>query len=148
MTVQRVSMVTLGVADLGRSRAFYDAWGWTARQATDEIVFYQLGTMVLALFPLQAFAEDQGRADAVAGLGVGGSALAQNYVSEAEVDERYQAALDAGATDLKRPVAAEWGGYSGYIADPDGHVWELAVNPFWVTGEDGATRIPDDLPEG
>ncbi len=57
------------------------------------------------------------------------------------------AALAAGATDLKKPVAAEWGGYSGYIADPDGHVWELAVNPFWTLAEDGSVTIPDHLPE-
>ncbi|MDE0572880.1 VOC family protein [Demequina sp. B12] len=146
MTVQRVSMITLGVADLDAARGFYERWGWQVRQATPQIVFFQMGTLVLGLFPLPALAEDQGRADAVATLGMGGVTLAQNYATEHEVDERFQAAIAAGATHLKAPTAAPWGGYSGYFADPDGHVWELAVNPYWELGDDGATHIPEDLP--
>jgi len=142
---QRISMVTLGVADLDRSRAFYAAWGWTSRQATADIVFYQLNGLVLGLFGLDALAEDQGRPGTP--LGMGAMTLAQNYPTEAEVDERFETALAAGATELKRPQQAPWGGYSGYIADPDGHVWELAVNPFWETGQDGTTVIPEHLPE-
>ncbi|WP_084103304.1 VOC family protein [Demequina sp. NBRC 110056] len=145
MTTQRVSLVTLGVSDLGRSRAFYEAWGWVKRQDAQEVVFFQMNGLVLALFPLPMLAEDQGRPDAA--LGVGAMTLAQNYATQAEVDERFAAALDAGAAELKRPVAAEWGGYSGYVADPDGHVWELAVNPYWDLAEDGSVTIPDHLPE-
>ncbi|WP_084078030.1 VOC family protein [Demequina sp. NBRC 110057] len=144
MTVQRVSLVTLGVADLPRSRAFYEAWGWMVRQSADEIVFFQMDSLVVGLFGLADLAEDQGRADAA--LGTGAMTLAQNYATTEEVDERFEAALAAGATELKRPVTAEWGGYSGYVADPDGHVWELAMNPYWVTSESG-TQIPADLPE-
>ncbi|WP_084037943.1 VOC family protein [Demequina sp. NBRC 110053] len=145
MTVQRLSMVTLGVADLARSRDFYESWGWEKRQDAQNIVFFQLNGLVLGLFSLTMLAADQARPDAV--LGTGAVTLAQNYATEAEVDERFDAALSAGAVELKRPGAAPWGGSSGYVADPDGHVWELAVNPFWDLASDGSVSIPDHLPE-
>ncbi|GMA34153.1 VOC family protein [Demequina litorisediminis] len=104
MTVQRVSLVTLGVSDLARSRGFYEAWGWTPRQSADEIVFYQMDSLVVALFGLVDLAEDQGRADAT--LGTGAITLAQNYATIEEVDERFEAALAAGATE---PEAARDG---------------------------------------
>lgn len=145
MSQQRISLVTLGVADLDRSRAFYAAWGWVKRQDADGIVFFQLNGLVLALWSAAELAEDLGRPGA--SLGTGAITLAQNYPSQAEVDERFASALEAGATEIKAPVATEWGGYSGYVADPDGHAWELAMNPFWTLAEDGSVTIPDHLPE-
>jgi len=135
----RVSYVTLGVADLPRSRAFYEAWGWSPAQVDEGIVFYQANGVVVALFGLAALAADQGRPDA--SLGVGAMTLAQNYPTEAEVDEVFEAALKAGATPLKTPEKVFWGGYSGYVADPDGHVWELAMNPFSPPGADGSVVL-------
>ena len=138
---QRVSLVTLGVADIERAREFYEAWGWTPDTATQDIVFFQGNGLVIALFGHADLAADQGRSGAE--LGTGAIALAQNYGTVAEVDERFRAALAAGATMLKRPVATEWGGYSGYVADPDGHVWELATNPFWTLDEWGNVDLSD-----
>ncbi|PKQ26475.1 MAG: glyoxalase [Actinobacteria bacterium HGW-Actinobacteria-4] len=140
MSNQRISMVTLGVADLDRAKSFYVAWGWEVRADEKSIAFFQLNGCVLALFGLEDLAADQARPDAT--LGTGAMTLAQNYATEEEVEERFSAALFAGATVLKRPEATEWGGYSGYIADPDGHVWELARNPFWDLGGDGSVTIP------
>jgi predicted lactoylglutathione lyase len=134
-------VVTLGVASLERARAFYEAWGWVPEQAADAIVFFQGNGVVIALFPLRDLAADQGRADAA--LGAGAITLAQNYSTVAEVDERFRAAVAAGATMLKRPETTDWGGYSGYFADPDGHVWELAMNPFWSLDEWGSTDMRD-----
>ncbi|WP_062385315.1 VOC family protein [Demequina iriomotensis] len=135
----RVSFVTLGVADLVRSREFYVAWGWTPAQVSEEIVFFQANGLVIGLFGLADLAVDQGRPDAV--LGMGAMTLAQNYPTEAEVDAVFEAALTAGASELKRPEPTDWGGYSGYVADPDGHVWELAMNPFSPPGPDGSVVL-------
>lgn len=137
-------MVTLGVVDVALAREFYRAWGWVPHSDGGDIVFYQANGLVIGLYETQAFAADQGRPGA--GLGVGGVALAQNYPTEAQVDERFRAAVAAGATMLKPPARAEWGGYSGYIADLDGHVWELAVNPFWDLDEAGSVTMPDSEP--
>lgn len=140
MTPQRITVVTLGVADLERSRAFYGALGWRPAEAQEGIAFYQLGGFVLALFGRDALAEDQGRPGAA--LGTGAMTLAQNFPTEAEVDAAFDTALAAGADPLKRPQKVFWGGYSGYFADPDGHVWELAMNPFWPLSEDGTLTLP------
>lgn len=140
---QRVSVITLGVADLEHSREFYEAWGWKPEEVTDHIVFFRGNGMVIALFGREALAADQGRPDAV--LGSGAIALAQNYGTVAEVDERFRAAIIAGATMLKRPAETSWGGYSGYFADPDGHVWELAMNPFWGLDEWGNVDLTDSV---
>ncbi len=140
MTPQRVTLITLGVADLARSRAFYEALGWVPAQTQEGVVFYQMQGAVLALFGRVDLAADQGRPGA--GLGTGAIALAQNFPTEAEVDAAFAAALAAGATVLKRPEKVFWGGYSGYYADPDGHVWELAVNPFWPLSPDGSLTLP------
>lgn len=138
---QRITLVTLGVADLARSRAFYAAWGWQPHPGTPESVsFYQMNGAVLALFGLQDLAADQGRPGA--DLGTGAITLAQNCADDDETDEVFQAALSAGATCLKRPEKVFWGGYSGYFADPDGHVWEIATNPFWPLANDGALTLP------
>ena len=140
MTPQRVTLITLGVADMDRAKAFYDALGWSATQRAEGVVFYQLNGLVLSLFPLTELAKDQGRADAV--LGTGAMALAQNFTTAAEVDAAFARALAAGGAALKVPDKVFWGGYSGYFADPDGHVWELAHNPFWPLGEDGSLTLP------
>ena len=141
MTPQRVSLITLGVDDLDRSKAFYTALGWQPAEEQESVVFYQMHGMVLGLFGRAALAADQGRPDAP--LGTGAITLARNYPTEAEVDAAFDAALAAGATELKRPEKVFWGGYSGYFADPDGHVWELAMNPFWPLAEDGTLTLPE-----
>ncbi|MBK4216560.1 VOC family protein [Paracoccus caeni] len=138
---QRVTLITLGVADLDRARTFYAAWGWQPHPGTsDGVSFYQMNGAVLALFGLHDLAEDQGRPGAT--LATGAMTLAQNCADDAETDAVFDAALAAGATQLKRPEKVFWGGYSGYFADPDGHVWEIATNPFWPLGEDGSLTLP------
>lgn len=141
MTPQRVTLITLGVADLALSRAFYEALGWVPAEAQEGIVFYQMHGAVLGLFPLKELAKDQNRPDAK--LGTGAMTLAQNFPSEAEVDAAWETALSAGAEPLKKPEKVFWGGYSGYYADPDGHVWEVAMNPFWPLAKDGSLTLPD-----
>jgi catechol 2,3-dioxygenase-like lactoylglutathione lyase family enzyme len=138
--VQRVTLITLGVEDIPRARAFYEALGWVPVEAQEAVVFYQMGGLALGLFGRAALAADQGRPGAV--LGTGAVTLAQNFDTEADVDAAYQAALAAGAAALKPPERVFWGGYSGYYADPDGHVWEVAMNPFWSLDEAGALQIP------
>lgn len=140
MTPQRVTLITLGVGDLSRAKAFYGALGWQPAQAQEGVVFYQMHGAVLGLFGRAALAADQGRP--VAALGTGAMTLAQNFATPEEVDAAFAAALAAGATALKAPEKVFWGGYSGYFADPDGHVWELAHNPFWPLCEDGSLTLP------
>ena len=142
MTPQRVTLITLGVADLVASRAFYKALGWAESPRSQEtIVFFQINGMALGLFGLADLAKDQGREDAP--LGTGAMTLAQNFESEAEVDAAFTKALACGARALKTPKKVFWGGYSGYFADLDGHVWELAYNPFWPLEADGSLVLPD-----
>lgn len=141
MTPQRVTLITLGVADLARAKAFYGAMGWEPTNDEGEVVFYQINGMVLGFFGIGPLAKDQGRPDAQ--LGTGAMTLAQNFTTEAEVDAAYALALKAGATALKAPEKVFWGGYSGYYADPDGHVWEVAHNPFWELNADGSLTLPD-----
>ncbi len=140
MTPQRITLVTLGVDDIARSRAFYEALGWQPAEAQEEVVFYQMHGAALALFGRSALARDQGRPGVA--LGTGAITLAQNFATEAEVDAAWSAALAAGAAPLKAPERVFWGGYSGYYADPDGHVWEIAMNPFWPLGPDGSLTLP------
>jgi uncharacterized glyoxalase superfamily protein PhnB len=140
MTPQRVTLVTLGVDDIARSRAFYEALGWQPAEAHEEVVFYQMHGAALAPFGRSALAQDQGRPGVA--LGTGAITLAQNFATEAEVDAAWSAALAAGARPLKAPEKVFWGGYSGYYADPDGHVWELAMNPFWPLARDGSLTLP------
>ncbi|WP_439155726.1 VOC family protein [Yoonia sp.] len=140
MTPQRVTLITLGVADLDRSKAFYGALGWTPTADEGEVAFYQINGMALGLFGRDALASDQGRPDVP--LGTGAMTLAQNFATETEVDTAFAAAIEAGATALKAPEKVFWGGYSGYYADPDGHVWELAHNPFWPLNPDGSLTLP------
>lgn len=140
----RISMVTLGVADLDRARAFYEALGWRASKASQPtIVFFQANGLCLGLYGRQALADDAAVENAPAGFS--GMTLAYNGRSKAEVDAVYARALDAGANPVKPPHAAFWGGYSGYFADPDGHLWEVAWNPFFPLDERGNLFLPDTL---
>jgi predicted lactoylglutathione lyase len=140
MTPQRVTLITLGVADLEQSKAFYAALGWSPAEDQPGVTFYQLHGQLLGLFPLDELAKDQGRP--AAPLGTGAVTLAQNFNTVEDVDAAFDLALSAGATCLKRPEKVFWGGYSGYYADLDGHVWELAHNPFWPLPDDGSLTLP------
>ncbi len=135
---QRMSLVTLGVTDLPRALAFYDALGWQATGPTDEVAFFQAGCHVVGLWTRSDLAHDSGVAD---GGGWGGVTLAHNVRSPAEVDEVIAQARAAGATITREPAKAFWGGYSGVFVDPDGHPWEIAHNPGWSLAEDGSVRL-------
>lgn len=139
---QRLSVVTLGVADLARARRFYEAGlGWKPSGAGNEhVVFFQSGGMVLALFGRHALAEDGNIGDD--GGGFGGITLAHNVRGRAEVDAAIEQAKAAGARILKPAQETFWGGYSGYFADPDGHPWEVAHNPFWPLDAHGNVTLP------
>ena len=141
MTPQRVTLITLGVDNLARARVFYEGWGWQATTAQEGVVFFQMLGAALALFGRADLAADQGRPGAM--LGTGAMTLAQNFATRTEVDAAFASALAAGAVALKAPQEVFWGGYSGYFADPDGHVWELAMNPFWPLADDGSLTLPD-----
>jgi catechol 2,3-dioxygenase-like lactoylglutathione lyase family enzyme len=135
---QRVSLITLGVADLDRSRRFYEALGWKRGNRDDGVVFFQIPGAVFALWSRAALAADAGVTDTG---GFGGVALAYNGRSRAEVDAVLAEAKAAGARILKAAEETFWGGYSAYFADPDGHVWEVAHNPGWSIAEDGSVRL-------
>jgi len=137
---QRVSLVTLGVSDLARARVFYEALGWTTGAGPNEdVVFFQAAGTVVALWSRERLAEDSAVAD---GGGWGGVTLAHNVRSPAEVDAVLDEARRAGATIARPGAETFWGGYSGVFLDPDGHPWEVAHNPHWTLGEDGAVRLP------
>ncbi len=136
---QRVSLITLGVSDLGRARRFYEALGWTTGAGPeDDVAFFQAGDMVLALWDRAKLAEDSRVDD---GGGWGGVTLALNLGSPAEVDAVIEEARAAGAAIGREPAEAFWGGYSGIFIDPDGHPWEVAHNPHWTITEDGGVRL-------
>jgi predicted lactoylglutathione lyase len=136
---QRVSLITLGVADLARSRGFYEALGWTTgAEPGDDVVFFQAGEMVLALWDRARLAEDSAVEDSS---GWGGVTLALNFGSPAEVDAAIEEARAAGAKIGREPAETFWGGYSGVFVDPDGHPWEIAHNPHWQLTEDGAISL-------
>jgi len=139
---QRISIITLGVADLKRSGAFFERMGWRRSAVkTDGILFFQTGGMALALYPRHELANDANVA--ADGHGFNGITLAYNTRSREEVDAVLQEAATAGARILKPAQEAFWGGYSGYFSDPDGFLWEVAWNPFFPIAEDGRIRIPD-----
>ena len=136
---QRVSLVTLGVRDLARSRAFYEALGWTTNAGQDDdVVFFQAGGIIVGLWGRDELATDSGVEDSG---GWGGITLAHNVRSPAEVDAVIHEAERAGARIPRRGAETFWGGYSGLFVDPDGHPWEVAHNPGWTVGDDGATRL-------
>ena len=136
---QRISLVTLGVADLERARRFYEALGWTtdAEQGADT-AFFQAGGMIVALWGRAELAEDSGVDDAG---GFGGITLAYNVRSPEEVDTTLAEAERAGATIARAGAPTFWGGYSGVFHDPDGHPWEIAHNPFWTLHDDGSIGL-------
>jgi catechol 2,3-dioxygenase-like lactoylglutathione lyase family enzyme len=136
----RVSLVTLGVADIERSKAFYEALGWAGQSPDGEVVFFQVGGMVLALWSRRLLAEDSAVEDTG---GWGGVTLAYNVASPGEVDAVLIEAAAAGATIGRAGAATFWGGYSGVFVDPDGHPWEVAHNPGWDLRPDGTVHLPD-----
>jgi catechol 2,3-dioxygenase-like lactoylglutathione lyase family enzyme len=137
---QRVSLITLGVRDLGRARAFYEGLGWITRAAPeDDVVFFQAGGMIVALWDRARLAEDSGVKDSG---GWGGTTLAHNVRSPAEVDAVTEEARAAGATIVREPAETFWGGYSAAFTDPDGHPWEIAHNPRWTIHDDGSVELP------
>ena len=148
MMDRRLSIVTLGVASVPVARRFYETLGWTASSASqgDDVAFFQLNGMALALYGRSALAADMGLAaeGVLAGApgAFSGLSLAQNLHSPEAVDQLFTEALAAGATPLKHPETVFWGGYSGYFADPDGHVWEIAHNPFFPLDQHGNLTLP------
>jgi len=136
---QRISAVTLGVADLQRSEAFYRALGWERTNDDEDVAFFQAGPMVLALWSRSSLAEDGGVEDPG---GWGGVTLSQNVRSPEEVDAVMAAAAEAGGTVGHPAATTFWGGYAGVFADPDGNTWEIAHNPFWELAADGSVRLP------
>lgn len=135
---QRLSLVTLGVADSGKARAFYEALGWQGESPDSNVWFFQLPGLVFALWGRSELAGDTGVADRG---GWGGVTLAHNVGSPAEVDRVLAEAEAAGATITRRAAPTPWGGYSGVFTDPDGHAWEIAHNPAWMIAGDGSTRL-------
>jgi len=135
---QRLSLVTLGVSDLGRAEAFYTALGWERGNDDDEVVFFQCGGLVIALWDRGSLAEDSVVEDSG---GWGGVTLALNVRSPDEVDEVLSEAAAAGAVIGRQGAESFWGGYSGVFVDPDGHPWEVAHNPFWTITDDGRTLL-------
>ncbi len=139
---QTLSFITLGVADLTRSRAFYRALGWReSASSQDAVAFFQAGGVVFALFGRAALAEDA--AVPAAGGGFPGFALAHNVESEAAVDAVLAEAVAAGATLARPGEKAFWGGYRGYFADPDGFLWEVCYNPYFPLDAAGRVQLPD-----
>ena len=135
----RLSLVTLGVADLAPARRFYEALGWRSGAAPDDdVVFFQSGSMVFALWSRAELAKDSGVEDSG---GWGGITLAHNVGSPAEVDAVIDEARAAGATIVREGAETFWGGYSGAFLDLDGHPWEIAHNPHWTLGADGSLTL-------
>jgi uncharacterized protein len=137
---QRVSVVTLGVQDLQRARRFYEALGWKRTGQDADVVFFQTGGLVLALWSRQSLAEDSVVSD---GGGWGGVTLAHNVRSPQEVDAVLAEAKEAGAIIGREGATTFWGGYSGVFIDPDGHPWEIAYNPGWRLNADGSVTLPE-----
>jgi hypothetical protein len=136
---QRVTCITLGVSDLARARAFYEALGWTSgAQPADDVVFFQAGGMVVSLWGREQLAEDSGVED---NGGWGGVTLAYNARSPEEVDAVIAEAEAAGAKIPRHGAETFWGGYSGAFIDPDGHPWEVAHNPHWTVNDDGSVSL-------
>ncbi|MEV4820522.1 VOC family protein [Micromonospora sp. NPDC049274] len=138
---QRISLITLGVSDLARAKVFYEHLGWRG-QEVEETVFLQAGGLALVLWSRDKLAADAGVPNPDTG-GFGGITLAQNVRSRAEVDEVMATAGKAGAEVTQPARETFYGGYAGYFADPDGHVWEIAWNPGFTLGPDGALTLPD-----
>ncbi|MEZ5668751.1 MAG: VOC family protein [Alphaproteobacteria bacterium] len=139
---QRISLITLGVADLARAQAFYESLGWVRSvRAAQGVAFFQTGGFAFGLYPRDELADDA-RVDP-AGSGFRAFSLAQNAHSRAEVDAVLAEAAAKGATLVKPAEDVAWGGYSGYFADPDGFLWEVAWNPGFALNADGSLTLPD-----
>lgn len=140
---QRMSLITLGVADLAHSRRFYEqGLGWQPSSASNaNVTFYQIGGMVLALYPRAALAQDAHLTHD--GTGFGGITLAYNVRQKEEVETVFAEAQSVGATILKPAEETDWGGYAGYFADPDGYPWEVAWNPYFPLRDDGSVELPE-----
>ncbi|SBT54859.1 VOC family protein [Micromonospora narathiwatensis] len=138
---QRVSLITLGVADLARARTFYERLGWRG-QEVEETVFFQAGGLAVVLWGRDKLADDAGLTDRGTD-GFGGLSLAQNVRTREEVDELLRVAAEAGAAITRPARETFYGGYAGYFTDPDGHLWEIAWNPGFPLGPDGSLTLPD-----
>jgi predicted lactoylglutathione lyase len=138
-----ISLITLCVADIAKATSFYEALGFvkSKKASQDEVSFFRAGGVVLALWGREAQIEDA-NAEAL-WTGNGGIVVAQNVASEHDVDAVMAAAEAAGAQILKPATKTFWGGYNGYFADPDGHVWEIAHNPHWVLDTEGKVELPE-----
>jgi predicted lactoylglutathione lyase len=135
---QRVSLITLGVADIERARSFYGSLGWKGESPDGEVVFFQAGCMIVGLWSRELLATDSAVTD---NGGWGGVTLAHNVDSPAAVDDLVARAVAAGATIGRAPGPTVWGGYTGVFIDPDGHPWEVAHNPGWRLGADGSANL-------
>lgn len=138
---RRISLITLGVSDVARSTEFYARLGWTKSSASnDDVTFIQLKGIVLGLFSRASLAADADVENTPSGFA--GMTLAYNVSSEIGVDAVVKFAVSCGARLVKAPEKVFWGGYSGYVADPDGHLWEIAYNPFFPQDEHGHVILP------
>jgi catechol 2,3-dioxygenase-like lactoylglutathione lyase family enzyme len=136
---QRLSLITLGVADVDVARRFYERLGWRVGLDVQETVFFQAGGMIVGLWGRDQLAADSGVSDAG---GWGGITLAHNVASAGEVDHVIEEARAAGARITREPAATFYGGYAGVFVDPDGHAWEIAHNPGFPLGDDGSITLP------
>ena len=138
-----ITLITLGVADVAKSTEFYEALGFVKsnRACEANVSFFKAGSVALALWSREAQLEEA-QAGAIWN-GNGGVCVAQNVASEGEVDAVMARAKAAGAQILKRAIKTFWGGYNGYFADPDGHLWEVAFNPHWGLSADGVIELPE-----
>jgi uncharacterized protein len=141
--VPTITLITLGVADVAGSTAFYESLGFTKSKTAsqDEVSFFRAGGVVLALWGREAQRDDANAGELWNGNG--GIVVAQNVASEAEVDAVMARAAASGARILKSASTTFWGGYNGYFADPDGHIWEIAFNPHWGLSQEGLIRLPE-----
>ena len=135
---QRISLITLGVRDLERARAFYEAMGWSGSTPDGDVWFFQAGGMVVALWSRDKLAADSGVTDSG---GWGGVTLAYNVREPNDVDQVIEEARAAGAVIVREPAETSWGGYSAAFVDPEGHAWEVAHNPGWTIAADGSVRL-------
>lgn len=135
LSMNRVTLITLSANDVRELAGFYKSLGWVASHELEETVFFDMAGQKLGIYNRAMLARDMGRTPEE--LGTGAVTLAQNFADKAAVDAAYDVAIAAGATVLKRPEDVFWGGYSGTWADPEGHAWEYAWNPFWELADDG-----------
>lgn len=145
MIAQRLSLVTLGVEDVARARAFYERLGWQASAVDSaEVAFFDMSGVILALYGRAALAEDA--AVPAAGSGFRAATMAINLASAGEVDAALAEVAAAGGAITQPARRVSWGGYAGYFADPDGHLWEVAYNPFWPLDAQGRLQLPQPAP--